>query len=295
MMPTTPVPRMSSLSRTFRRLDCQLLYLYLPLLTFTYLYLDPRLQAMVTSVAPTHPRRDNDATIRTLACYEGWRHWVALRLCLRHDGADSSVRDRVPGGLRRLLAQSAPVHAYSQAESGSTARQATVQPDSVASGYTLHGNKVNPYIYQSDTGYAGTYHCVDVNCTLSAEVAINVRENVVSGSSKRWLLTQNARYLEDPGGLTWNYSAIYYCAVNVSFEPDHYCQSGADASGTEAPMTAGEKVYKTFEKRNSGIVYPMVGIFVHFSNGVSTGGKFREWDTCNSSSPKLCAKTGTGA
>ncbi len=172
---------------------------------------------------------------------------------------------------------------------------AIVRPDSVASGYTLVGNKSTDYIYNSSKFYMDAERCTDGECVQLAQVYAQVRENVQGGSSKRWLLTENAGTVDNPGGLSWHYTAIYYCAVNVSGSADHYCGNGASASGTEAPMTPGEAVYKTFEKVSGNIVYPMVGITVHWSTGGSYIAKFREWDTCNkATTTKLCASSGTG-
>lgn len=171
-----------------------------------------------------------------------------------------------------------------------------IQPADVVSGYHLNGTRVDNYHYNSNNFYMDAERCdSNGNCTQLAQVYAQVRENVVGGTSKRWLLTENAHTVDNPGGISWHYTAIYYCAVNISGGADHYCGNGADASGTEAPMTPGEAVYKTFEKVNNNTVYPMVGITVHWSTGGSYTGKFREWDTLNrATTTKLNTSSGTG-
>lgn len=176
-----------------------------------------------------------------------------------------------------------------------TQPDAFASPNSVASGYTLVGNKQDDYRYNSSAYYITASRCTNGGCTVLAEVKTSVKENVTGGSSKRWLLTENASTISNPGGISWYYTATYSCAVNVSNSPDHYCGNGADGSQSEAPMTPGEAVYKTFEKVNGNTVYPMVAINVHFSTGGGKSGLFREWDVCNrSTTTKLCASSGTG-
>lgn len=185
----------------------------------------------------------------------------------------------------------------SEVEQPAKVPSTTIQPDTVASGYRLVGERVTDYRYMSKNGYAGAYHCPGNGqpCTLQAEVSMHVQEVVEGGSSKHWHLTQYAQSYKNPGRLSWTYRWTYYCAVNVRLEADHYCGDGAYPSGESHVMDPGVTVSRRFETRNSGKDYPMVGIFVHFSDGVVAGGKFREWDTCNTkSSTKLCKSTGKG-
>lgn len=184
-----------------------------------------------------------------------------------------------------------------------TSTRSPATPSAVVSGYTLYNpgrisscfsNKC--YVYDSDPHYMTLEHCTVNGCTLSAEVKAWEHEYIRGGSSKYWDLTENAATVENPGGQSWTYTAIYYCAVNVSGSPDHYCGNGADASGIEAPMTPGETVGKMFENVNNNTVYPMVGITVHYNVGVTINAPFRDWDTCNrATSTALCPTSGTGA
>jgi hypothetical protein len=194
------------------------------------------------------------------------------------------------------LTPSAPGQVRSFAEV-SAARQVDAPLD-VASGYTLiHPGRTSSqlHVYDSDSVYFDDYRCT-TTCVDEAELKVQEHQYIVGGSSKQWALQENAATMFNPGGETWTYTAIYYCAVNVGGSPDHYCGNGADASGTSAPMTPGENVYKTFEKVNGNIVYPMVGISAHFNTGDSVIAKFRGWDTCNkATTTMLCAGSGNGS
>lgn len=164
------------------------------------------------------------------------------------------------------------------------------------SGYSLvhPGYRRGDYIYDSDNVYQDDVSC-SATCTLKAETRVQEHQYVVGTTSKYWRLQENAAQSQNPGGLTWRYTAVYYCGVNISGGADHICGNGADASGGDAPMTAGENVYKRFEQVNNNTVFPMVGISTHFSTGVVVTTKFRGWDTLNrASTTKLNSTSGNG-
>ena len=168
-----------------------------------------------------------------------------------------------------------------------------ISPMSVPSGYTLHGNWIDDYHYRSITGYYGDYHCGSVSCTLNTEVSLQFRETLNGGTSKYWALSAIARTVE--GSTPWILTYGYTCGINVAGSPDHTCQYNASPSGTSGSLSpSGTAIWKTFEHRNSGIDYPMFAITVHFNDGAVSTGKFRGWDVCNASYPKLCNETGTG-
>jgi hypothetical protein len=162
-------------------------------------------------------------------------------------------------------------------------------------GYTLVEQSKSTYIYMSKPFYMDVETCTNGKCVQRAEVYAQVKENVTGGDSKNWTLTQYASTVaaEDPT-VTWHYTYVYYCGINVSGASDHICVNGASPSGSEVSMTPGAPVGKRFETINSGKDFPMVGVTVHWSTGGTYTGKFREWDTCNSKSSTLCATTGTG-
>lgn len=169
----------------------------------------------------------------------------------------------------------------------------------VPSGYQLLklGVRRNDYIYDSNADTHSNYACPSNGgkCTLEAQTSVQEHQYVRGGSSKYWELKENARTVQNPASISWRYSAIYYCGVNIPGGPDHTCGNGADASGTSAPMTPGENVAKRFENVNGNTVYPMVGISTHFSTGVTVTTKYRDWDTLNrSTTTKLNTTTGTG-
>lgn len=164
-------------------------------------------------------------------------------------------------------------------------------------GYTLlhPGVRRSDYVYDSDNIYQDDVYC-NPNCTLKAETKVQEHQYVVGGASKYWQLQENAAESQNPGGLTWNYTAIYYCGVNISGGADHTCGNGADASGTSAPMTPGENVSKKFENVNGNTVFPMVGISTHFNTGIVVTTKFRDWDTLNrATTTKLNTSSGNGS
>ena len=163
-------------------------------------------------------------------------------------------------------------------------------------GYKLVEQSKSDYIYAlSKPYYMDVEFCNNGRCVQQDEVYAQVKENVTGGTSKNWTLTQNASTVarENPS-ITWHYTYVYYCGINVSGGSDHICVNGASPSGGEVPMTPGGSVGKRFETINSGKDFPMVGITVHWSTGGNVTGKFREWDTCNSTRSKLCSTTGTG-
>jgi len=190
---------------------------------------------------------------------------------------------------------------YDQA-TGATTSLATgqaVQPNTgTPSGYTLVEQSKSDYIYMSKPYYMDVEFCnPSTGCAQQAEIYTQVKQNVVGGSSKNWILTQLASTiaLENPA-ITWFYTWTYYCGINVSGGADHICENGAAPSGVETGFNPGDSATKRFETINSGKDFPMVAIVVHWSTGGTGTGKFREWDTCNSaSSTKLCSSTGTGS
>jgi hypothetical protein len=150
------------------------------------------------------------------------------------------------------------------------------------SGYTLlhPGYRRSDYIYDSDYIYQDDVYC-NPTCVLKAETKVQEHQYVRGGASKYWDLQENAATSQNPGGLSWTYTAIYYCGVNIKGAADHTCGNGADASGTSAPMTPGENVGKKFENVSGNTVFPMVGISTHFNTGIVVTTKFRGYDTLN--------------
>ena len=181
---------------------------------------------------------------------------------------------------------------------GATTGLRLVHPMNVASGYVmLKTDKLDDYHYTSDTRstWVEKCHTVDGSCTRIAQVNMYVKESVRGKTSKYWDLTEVAQSIRSSPGVTYFLTAVYYCAVNIANTADHYCGNGADASGIEAPMTPAETVAKKFENVSGNIVYPMVGIRVHWNTGVVATGKYREFDTCNQvSATRLCDRSGTG-
>jgi len=185
-----------------------------------------------------------------------------------------------------------------------------VTPLDVAGGYRRHGEPVNSHLYRSDNGYMGDYHCADDSCRLSSEVRVAFNQYVNGGTSKKWSLWFTQAVLVK-SSLKWSYTYVYYCAVNIPHGvPDHYCKhpaSPSDEHGGTKPNTAKTKaqekgLWKDFEHSSSSVNYPMYGLTIHWSDGVSQTAKFRGWDTCNyydhtdhESKVYLCDSSGTGA
>lgn len=174
---------------------------------------------------------------------------------------------------------------------------ATVRPLDVAGGYVLYnpGYKRSNYIYDSDWADAQQLRCNNAGCDVTDKWQTQVHEYVQGGPSKSWILTLNARRVSGSGSVYFDY--WYACAINVSFAPDHYCETGngADPSPDSGPMNPGDQLHKYFERNDySNVEYPMVGIGVHFSNS-STTNRHRGADVCvTQSGASLCAETGNG-
>jgi hypothetical protein len=108
-------------------------------------------------------------------------------------------------------------------------------------------------------------------------------------------LTYNAATSRNPGGLTWQFHARYYCGVNVSGGNDYICNNGATSSGSEIAFNPGYTAYPTWGATNSITVFPMVALSTHFNTGIVVETKFRGYDTLSrSSTTRLNTTSGTG-
>lgn len=174
------------------------------------------------------------------------------------------------------------------ARRGSVVSPMTATP----SGFTLVGTKRSPYIYDSSTVYQGSYHCA-TSCTLVGEVATQLHEVAIGGSSHTWELTMNMKEYQNAGGLSWTYSATYWCGVNIKNATDTLCTNGAAPSN--ASMSTNDLVNKPWGATNGITVFPMVQASTIFSNGVMDTTKFRGYDTLSySSTTRLADRSDTG-
>lgn len=190
--------------------------------------------------------------------------------------------------------------AATSTSSVTTSPAVTVQPNSVASGYVLYnpgrvnGTNGKPYIYDSDWGPIEEVYCNN-GCTVTSKWETQVHLYVNGGTSKSWVITLNARH--DSGYTSVSFDYIYYCSINVSGNPDHYCSTGhgADPSASGA-MNPGDQLHKYFERNSySNTEYAMVGIGVQFQHSHNIN-EDRLADVCVSArDSKLCTTTGTGS
>lgn len=111
-------------------------------------------------------------------------------------------------------------------------------------------------MYDSDNFYMGAHVCSGGFCTLEAEVVALLHEYVIGVTSHTWQLTMSMREVENPHGLTWSFSAAYWCGVNVRNATDHLCTNGAAPS--DVFMSVNTVVNKPWGSANGITVFPMV-------------------------------------
>lgn len=178
-----------------------------------------------------------------------------------------------------------------------TMHPANVVPFDVASGYALRepGYRRTNYVYDSDWADILYEQCPGGECYIADDVSVKIHEYLYGTTSRRWLLTFNSRETVN-GTPSYTTSYVYYCAINVAGDPDHYCETshGADGSNEQGPWNNGDSINRGFESNSyTNIEYPMVGLTVHWSppadinNG--TTAKFRGWDACAGPYGKSCA------
>jgi hypothetical protein len=196
----------------------------------------------------------------------------------------------------REMQKAAPPMTMHRAAASPQSAPGGVTPFAVASGFVLYkpGYRRGDYAYDSDWGPATELYCSG-SCTQVSKYQTQLHEAITGGYSKLWTLTLNVQHVS--GNYASDFSWWYACAINVSGDPDHYCQNGADPSQTSEPMgSSGTTLYEYFENNTySNIEYPMVGITVDWGS-VSTENKNRGWDVCASySTTKLCGTSGNGS
>jgi hypothetical protein len=173
----------------------------------------------------------------------------------------------------------------------STALPAASTPD----GFKLQhpGIRRNDYLYDSDTEYQVYARCTTSSCGPLANIRVQFNEYLNGGYSNLWRLTANMSEYDDPGNLTWSYSATYYCGVNVKGASDHECDNGADPSGES--MSVNEAVWLSWGNTDNITVFPMVAMSTLFSDGGVVTTKFRGWDALNQEGfTELATKSGDG-
>jgi hypothetical protein len=194
-----------------------------------------------------------------------------------------------------VVTSSSPLPLTAAASALPGATSAVTPATSTPNGFKLihPGSRRSDYVYDSDKAYQGSYHCNDGKCTLLAEVAVQLHEYVIGGSSHTWQLTANMHEYKNPGHITWSYFATYYCGVNVKGGNDHECNNGAAPSNVN--MSVDDVVNKPWGKTNNITVFPMVAMSTQFSNGPRVTTKFRGYDTLSRArTTKLNTKSGTG-
>ncbi len=214
---------------------------------------------------------------------------IAGSLSVAPAGAATTATYRVGASSTKPLPATVPADRVPCATGGVTAAAST--PD----GFKLHnpGYRRSDYIYDSDTVYQGTYRCgTSGTCYLLAQVAAQLHQVAIGGSSHTWQLTMNMKNYSNPGGLTWSYSATYWCGVNVSLGNDTICTNGAAPSN--ATMSVNTLVNKPWGSTNGIKVFPMVQASTLFSNGVRVSTKFRGCDTLSRSSTTRLAASSDG-
>lgn len=204
----------------------------------------------------------------------------------RFDPARSYTLEQVRAMAARAQTTSA-VHA-------SRSKKGVVTPYSVASGFVLYnpGYRRSDYVYDSDWGKITELAC-NGSCQVVSTYQTRIHEYIVGGSSRQWQITLYYQHLS--GNYASYFSYWYACAINVSGSPDHYCQNGADPSGTTGVANSGEVLYRYFEYNSyKNTEYPMVGLGVHWPQ-VSNQNDNRGWDVCTAATTtKLCTSSGTG-
>lgn len=174
-----------------------------------------------------------------------------------------------------------------------------IKPMAVESGFVLWSpgrigapSNGHDYKYWSDWFPITEEFCVDGSCSEEDQLDVQLVEWVQGGTSKLWELSLYAEHAYGSEPVSFDY--WYGCAINVSGNPDHYCQNKASGSGATGVFNSGDTLYKYFENNTyNNIEYPMVRMGVQFEHAYASA-PFRGWDTCAGRLSYLCGTSGTG-